>query len=164
MKKYIYLFLFIVLSYNISYADSKKDLFDDYGVYSKEIDDKIKATKKVVYKEIKNIKNLMLENNKEKICEKLNIINSQILQLDDYIKESSKTLKTENMKHALTYPVYELSFYEKVIKEIADYYYKKSSITKKEIKEIEKKYKDEEATVKKQAEIIRNDFLKAVFE
>ncbi len=35
---------------------------------------------------------------------------------------------------------------------------------KKEIKEIEKKYKDEETAVKKQAEIIRNDFFKAVFE
>ena len=34
----------------------------------------------------------------------------------------------------------------------------------KEIKEIEKKYKDEETAVKKQAEIIRNDFFKAVFE
>ena len=30
--------------------------------------------------------------------------------------------------------------------------------------EIEKKYKDEETAVKKQAEIIRNDFFKAVFE
>ena len=67
------------------------------------------------------------------------------------------------MKYALTYPVYELSFYEKVIKETVEYYNKKGTITKKEIKEIEKKYKDEEAAVKKQAEIIRNDFLKAVF-
>ena len=68
------------------------------------------------------------------------------------------------MKYALTYPVFELSFYEKVIKETVEYYNKKGTITKKEIKEIEKKYKDEEAAVKKQAETIRNDFLKAVFE
>ncbi len=106
----------------------------------------------------------MLENNQKSVNEKLNIIRSKIQQLDNYIKDSSKTLKTENMKQALTYPVYELSFYEKVIKETAGYYYKKGSITKKEIKEIEKKYKDEETAVKKQAEIIRNDFFKAVFE
>ena len=49
-------------------------------------------------------------------------------------------------------------------KETVEYYYNKGSITKKEIKEIEKKYKNEEAAVKKQAEIIRNNFLKAVFE
>lgn len=164
MKKYIYFFLILVLSFSIVYADNKKDLFDDYGIYSKEIDKKIVTVKKEVYTEIDEIKKLMLENNKDKIREKLNNINSKIQQLDKYIKESCKTLKTENMKYALTYPVYELSFYEKVIKETAEYYYNKGSITKKEIKEIEKKYKNEEAAVKKQAEIIRNDFLKAVFE
>lgn len=107
---------------------------------------------------------MMLKNNKEIVSEKLNNIHIKIQQLDNYIKESCKTLKTENMKSALTYPVYELSFYEKVIKETAEYYYKKGSITKKEIKEIAKKYKDEETAVKKQADIIRNEFLKAVFE
>lgn len=107
---------------------------------------------------------MMIDNKKDIIHDKLNLIHNNIQQLDSYIKNCSKTLKTENMKHALTYPVYELSFYEKVIKETADYYYKNGSITKKEIKNIENKYKYEEAVVKKQAEIIRNDFLKAVFE
>lgn len=164
MKKYVYFFLFIVLSYGIVYAEGKKDLFDDYGIYSKEIDKRIVTVKKEVYAEIDEIKSLLIDNKKDTVNEKLNNIHSKIQQLDSYIKESSKTLKTENMKYALTYPVFELSFYEKVIKEIAEYYYKKGSITKKEIKEIEKKYKDEEAAVKKQAETIRNDFLKAVFE
>lgn len=152
-----------MLSYSIVYADNKKDLFDDYGIYSKEIDKKIVTVKKVVYTEIDEIKSLLVDNKTETVNEKLNNIHSRIQQLDNYIKESCKTLKTENMKYALTYPVYELSFYEKVIKETVEYYNKKGTITKKEIKEIEKKYKDEEAAVKKQAEIIRNDFLKAVF-
>lgn len=164
MKKYVYLFLFTVLSYNIVYADSKKDLFDDYGIYSKKIEKTIVTTKKEVYRTIDEIKKMMLKNNKEIVSEKLNNIHIKIQQLDNYIKKSCKTLKTENMKSALTYPVYELSFYEKVIKETAEYYYKKGSITKKEIKEIAKKYKDEETAVKKQADIIRNEFLKAVFE
>ena len=146
MKKYIYFLLFIMLSFGTAYADNKKDLFDDYGIYTKEMDEQIITVKKEVYTEIYNIKKLMLENNQKSVNEKLNIIRSKIQQLDNYIKDSSKTLKTENMKQALTYPVYELSFYEK------------------EIKEIEKKYKDEETAVKKQAEIIRNDFFKAVFE
>lgn len=157
------MFIFIMLSYSIVYADNKKDLFDDYGIYSKEIDKKIVTVKKVVYTEIDEIKSLLVDNKTETVNEKLNNIHSRIQQLDNYIKESCKTLKTENMKYALTYPVYELSFYEKVIKETVEYYNKKGTITKKEIKEIEKKYKDEEAAVKKQAEIIRNDFLKAVF-
>lgn len=157
------MFIFIMLSYSIVYADNKKDLFDDYGIYSKEIDKKIVTVKKVVYTEIDEIKSLLVDNKTETVNEKLNNINSRIQQFDNYIKESCKTLKTENMKQALTYPVYELSFYEKVIKETVEYYNKKGTITKKEIKEIEKKYKDEEAAVKKQAEIIRNDFLKAVF-
>lgn len=164
MKKYIYFFLFMIISYSIVYADSKKDLFDDYGIYSKEIDKRIVTVKKEVYTEIDKIKKLLIDDKIETVNEKLNNIHSKIQQLDNYIKESSKTLKTENMKYALTYPVYELSFYEKVIKETVEYYNKKGSITKKEIKEIEKKYKDEEAAVKKQAETIRNDFLKAVFE
>ena len=163
MKKYVYMFIFIMLSYSIVYADNKKDWFDDYGIYSKEIDTKIVTVKKVVYTEIDEIKSLLVDNKTETVNEKLNNIHSRIQQLDNYIKESCKTLKTENMKYALTYPVYELSFYEKVIKETVEYYNKKGTITKKEIKEIEKKYKDEEAAVKKQAEIIRNDFLKAVF-
>lgn len=163
MKKYVYMFIFIMLSYSIVYADNKKDLFDDYGIYSKEIDKKIVTVKKEVYTEINEIKSLLVDNKTETVNEKLNNIHSRIQQLDNYIKESCKTLKTENMKYALTYPVYELSFYEKVIKETVEYYNKKGTITKKEIKEIEKKYKDEEAAVKKQAEIIRNDFLKAVF-
>lgn len=163
MKKYIYFFLFMIISYSIVYADSKKDLFDDYGIYSKEIDKRIVTVKKEVYTEIDKIKKLLIDDKIETVNEKLNNIHSKIQQLDNYIKESSKTLKTENMKYALTYPVYELSFYEKVIKETVEYYNKKGSITKKEIKEIEKKYKDEEAAVKKQAETIRNDFLKAVF-
>ncbi len=152
-----------MMSYSIVYADNKKDLFDDYGIYSKEIDKKIVTVKKVVYTEIDEIKSLLVDNKTETVNEKLNNINSRIQQFDNYIKESCKTLKTENMKQALTYPVYELSFYEKVIKETVEYYNKKGTITKKEIKEIENKYKDEEAAVKKQAEIIRNDFLKAVF-
>lgn len=163
MKKYVYFFLFIVLFYNFAYAEGKKDLFDDYGIYSKEIDKKIVSVKKEVYAEIKEIKSLLVDNKIDTVNEKLNNIHSKIQQLDSYIKESSKTLKTENMKYALTYPVFELSFYEKVIKETVEYYNKKGTITKKEIKEIEKKYKDEEAAVKKQAETIRNDFLKAVF-
>ena len=163
MKKYLYIFIFIMLSYSIVYADNKKDLFDDYGRDSKEIDKKIVTVKKVVYTEIDEIKSLLVDNKTETVNEKLNNINSRIQQFDNYIKESCKTLKTENMKQALTYPVYELSFYEKVIKETVEYYNKKGTITKKEIKEIENKYKDEEAAVKKQAEIIRNDFLKAVF-
>ncbi len=163
MKKYLYIFIFIMMSYSIVYADNKKDLFDDYGIYSKEIDKKIVTVKKVVYTEIDEIKSLLVDNKTETVNEKLNNINSRIQQFDNYIKESCKTLKTENMKQALTYPVYELSFYEKVIKETVEYYNKKGTITKKEIKEIENKYKDEEAAVKKQAEIIRNDFLKAVF-
>lgn len=163
MKKYIYFFLFMIISYSIVYADSKKDLFDDYGIYSKEIDKRIVTVKKEVYTEIDKIKKLLIDDKIETVNEKLNNIHSKIQQLDNYIKESSKILKTENMKYALTYPVYELSFYEKVIKETVEYYNKKGSITKKEIKEIEKKYKDEEAAVKKQAETIRNDFLKAVF-
>ena len=148
MKKYIYFFLILVLSFSIVYADNKKDLFDDYGIYSKEIDKKIVTVKKEVYTEIDEIKKLMLENNKDKIREKLNNINSKIQQLDKYIKESCKTLKTENMKYALTYPVYELSFYEKVIKETAEYYYNKGSITKKEIKEIEKNIKTKKQLLK----------------
>ncbi len=163
MQKSLYILIFLVLSYNISYAE-KKDLFDDYNIYSKKIEKNINNTKKEVYAEIKNIKKLMLNNQKENIDDKLNNIHAKIINLDDYIKESYKILKTENMKNALTYPVYELSFYEKVIKEIADYYNKNGSITKKEIKIIENKYKNEETAVKKQAEIIRNDFLKAVFE
>ncbi|MDE7315702.1 MAG: hypothetical protein K2N11_08385 [Mucispirillum sp.] len=163
MKKCIYLFIFLILPYSIVYADNKKDLFDDYGIYSKEIDKRIAAVKKEVYKEIDKIKSLLIDNKIDTVNEKLNIIHSKIQQLDNYIKESCKTLKTDNMKYALTYPVYELSFYEKVIKETVNYYNKKGSITKKEIKEIEKKYKDEEADVKKQAETIRKDFLKAVF-
>lgn len=164
MKKYIYFILFIILSFNTVYANEKKALFDDYGVYSKEIDKVINATKKEVYLEIDEIKKLMVENKKEIVEEKLNIIHNKIIKLDDYIKKSSHKLKTENMKYALTYPVFELSFYEKVIKETADIYYKQGIITKKEIKEIEKKYKNEEKEVKKQADIIRNDFLKAVFD
>lgn len=163
MKKYIYFFLFMMMSYSIVYADSKKDLFDDYGIYSKEIDKRIVTVKKEVYTEIDKIKKLLIDDEIETVNEKLNIIHIKIQQLDNYIKESSKTLKTENMKHALTYPVYELSFYEKVIKETVKYYNEKGSITKKEIKEFEKKYKDEETAIKKQAETIRNDFLKAVF-
>lgn len=142
MKKYIYFLLFIMLSFGTAYADNKKDLFDDYGIYTKEMDEQIITVKKEVYTEIYNIKKLMLENNQKSVNEKLNIIRSKIQQnFDNYIKDSSKTLKTENMKQALTYPVYELSFYEKVIKETAEYYYKKGSITKKEIKEIEKNIK-----------------------
>ena len=117
MKKYLYIFIFIMLSYSIVYADNKKDLFDDYGIYSKEIDKKIVTVKKVVYTEIDEIKSLLVDNKTETVNEKLNNINSRIQQFDNYIKESCKTLKTENMKQALTYPVYELSFYEKVIKE-----------------------------------------------
>ena len=43
MKKYIYFILFIILSFNTVYANEKKALFDDYGVYSKEIDKVINA-------------------------------------------------------------------------------------------------------------------------
>ena len=91
-------------------------------------------------------------------------IHNKIMQLDNFIKQYSDKMKTSNMKESLTYPVYELSFYEKVIKETADYYYKQGSITKKEIEDIEEKYKDEKSAVKKRAETLRHDFLKAVFE
>ena len=37
MKKYIYFLLFIMLSFGTAYADNKKDLFDDYGIYTKEM-------------------------------------------------------------------------------------------------------------------------------
>ena len=98
MKKYIYFLLFIMLSFGTAYADNKKDLFDDYGIYTKEMDEQIITVKKEVYTEIYNIKKLMLENNQKPVNEKLNIIRSKIQQLDNYIKDSSKTLKTENMK------------------------------------------------------------------
>ena len=63
MKKYIYFLLFIMLSFGTAYADNKKDLFDDYGIYTKEMDEQIITVKKEVYTEIYNIKKLMLENN-----------------------------------------------------------------------------------------------------
>lgn len=164
MKKYIYFFIFIALFCSTAYAGDKKALFDDYSIYSKEIEKVINNTKKEVYSEIDEIKKMMVDNKKEIVTMKLDMIHDKIIKLDEYIKKSSQQLKTENMKNALTYPVYELSFYEKVIKETADLYYKQGNITKKEIKEIEKKYKNEETEVKKQADIIKHDFLKAVFE
>lgn len=162
MQKIIYIIMCLMLSCSLSYAE-KKDLFYDYDIYSKKIDKVITNTKKEVYADIDKIKKIMLNKKPENIDELLNSIHSKIIQLDEYIKESYNSLKTENMKEALTYPIYELSFYEKVILDIVSYYHKNGSITKREIKEIEKQYKNEEAAVKKKAETIRNDFLKAVF-
>ncbi len=51
-----------MLSFGTAYADNKKDLFDDYGIYTKEMDEQIITVKKEVYTEIYNIKKLMLEN------------------------------------------------------------------------------------------------------
>ena len=67
MKKYIYFLLFIMLSFGTAYADNKKDLFDDYGIYTKEMDEQIITVKKEVYTEIYNIKKLMLENNQKSV-------------------------------------------------------------------------------------------------
>ena len=74
-----------MLSFGTAYADNKKDLFDDYGIYTKEMDEQIITVKKEVYTEIYNIKKLMLENNQKSVNEKLNIIRSKIQQLDNYI-------------------------------------------------------------------------------
>ena len=81
MKKYVYFFLFIVLFYNFAYAEGKKDLFDDYGIYSKEIDKKIVSVKKEVYAEIKEIKSLLVDNKIDTVNEKLNNILQFLLLL-----------------------------------------------------------------------------------
>lgn len=106
----------------------------------------------------------MLKNNYNSAKNKINAIHNNISQLDSYIKDSYKKLKTKNMKDALTYPVLELSFYEKVIGEIMAYYEKNGVISKKEIKNIEKKFKEEEKAIKKKASDIRSEFLSAVFD
>ena len=154
----------VVLCALTVYAAEKEDLFDDYKIYSKYVEKTIYKTKKEVFSEINKLKKLMIDNEKENVTLKLTDIHNKIIQLDNLIKEYSNKMKTFNMKESLTYPVYELSFYEKVIKETADYYYKQGSITKKEIEDIEEKYKDEKSAVKKRAETLRHDFLKAVFE
>lgn len=163
MKKLV-LTLVVVLCALTAYAAEKEDLFDDYKIYSKYVEKTIYSTKKEVFSEINNVKDLMIDNDKENVKIKLNDIHNKIIQLDNFIKQYSNKMKTSNMKESLTYPVYELSFYEKVIKETADYYYEKGSITKKEIRAVEEKYKDEKSAVNKKAETLRNDFLKAVFE
>ena len=154
----------VVLCASTEYAAEKEDLFDDYKIYSKYVEKTIYSTKKDVFSEINNLKKLMIDNKKESVTLKLTDIHNKIMQLDNFIKQYSDKMKTSNMKESLTYPVYELSFYEKVIKETADYYYQKGSITKKEIEAVEEKYKDEKSAVNKKAETLRHDFLKAVFE
>ncbi|MCI6474716.1 MAG: hypothetical protein MSA07_03365 [Mucispirillum sp.] len=154
----------VVLCALTVYAAEKEDLFGDYKIYSKYVEKTIYSTKKDVFSEINNLKKLMIDNKKESVTLKLTDIHNKIMQLDNFIKQYSDKMKTSNMKESLTYPVYELSFYEKVIKETADYYYKKGSITKKEIEAVEEKYKDEKSAVNKKAETLRHDFLKAVFE
>lgn len=163
MKK-LALTIIVVLYALTSFAAEKEDLFDDYKIYSKYVEKTIYSTKKEVFSEINKLKKLMINNKKETIELKLADIHNKIIQLDNFIKQYSDKMKTSNMKESLTYPVYELSFYEKVIRETADYYYKKGSITKKEIEAVEEKYKDEKSAVNKKAETLRHDFLKAVFE
>lgn len=160
----ILLGLFIsCLLFSSAFASLRDDLFDDYKIYSSDVEKVINKTKKKVFKNINTTKEMLLENNIKVAKNKLNEIQSDILYLDEYIKKNNNKFKTQNMKDALTYPYIELSFYEKVIKEIVASYEEKGSITKKEIKAIEKKYKEEEKAIKQLAEDIKSDFLSAVF-
>ena len=157
---YILICFFIA---NVSFAALKDDLFDDYKIYSKDVEKVINQAQKNVFKNIDDIKSLLLYNEKSTAYEKLNNIHAEICNLDAYIKAHINVFKTKNMKDALTYPYMELSFYEKVAGEIVAFYNAKGSITKKEIKNIEKQYKEEEKAIKKKAADIRNEFLSAVF-
>lgn len=151
------------LFFSSAFASLRNDLFDDYKEYSKDVEKVIKKTKKKVFKNIDNIKELLLDNKIEPAKNKLNEIHSDILYLNEYIKKNNDKFKTKNMKDALTFPNIELSFYEKVIKDVVSFYETKGSITKKEIKEIEKKYKEEEKSIKKLEADIRSDFISAAF-
>lgn len=163
MYKILSLLLINCLFVSSAFASLRDDLFDDYKIYSHDIEKVINNTKKKVCGNIDNIKKQLTKNNAKLVKNELNQIHADILHLDNYIKQNSNKFKTKNMKDALTYPFIELSFYEKVIKEIVAFYENKGSITKKEIKEIEKKYKEEEKAIKKLAADIRSAFLSAAF-
>lgn len=163
MYKILSLLLINCLFVSSAFASLRDDLFDDYKIYSHDIEKVINNTKKSVCDNIDNIKKQLIKNNAKLIKNELNQIHADILYLDNYIKQNSNKFKTKNMKDALTYPFIELSFHEKVIKEIVAFYENKGSITKKEIKEIEKKYKEEEKAIKKLAADIRSAFLSAAF-
>ena len=163
MYKILSLLLINCLFVSSAFASLRDDLFDDYKIYSHDIEKVINNTKKSVCGNIDNIKNQLIKNNAKLVKNELNQIHADILYLDNYIKQNSNKFKTKNMKDALTYPFIELSFHEKVIKEIVAFYENKGSITKKEIKEIEKKYKEEEKAIKKLAADIRSAFLSAAF-
>lgn len=163
MYKILSLLLISCLFAGSAFASLRDDLFDDYKIYSKDIEKVINKTKKKVFKNIDNIKQHLLKNDTKLVQNELNQIHSDIMYLDEYIKKNNNKFKTENMKDALTYPFIELSFYEKVIKEVVAFYENKGSITKKEIKEIEKKYNEEEKAIKKLAADIRSAFLSAAF-
>lgn len=163
MYKILSLLLINCLFVSSAFASLRDDLFDDYKIYSHDIEKVINNTKKNVCDNIDNIKKQLIKNNAKLVKNELNQIHADILYLDNYIKQNNNKFKTKNMKDALTYPFIELSFYEKVIKEIVAFYENKGSITKKEIKEIEKKYKEEEKAIKKLAADIRSAFLSAAF-
>lgn len=163
MYKILSLLLINCLFVSSAFASLRDDLFDDYKIYSHDIEKVINNTKKSVCNNIDNIKKQLIKNNAKLIKNELNQIHADILYLDNYIKQNNNKFKTKNMKDALTYPFIELSFYEKVIKEIVAFYENKGSITKKEIKEIEKKYNEEEKAIKKLAADIRSAFLSAAF-
>lgn len=163
MYKILSLLLINCLFVSSAFASLRDDLFDDYKIYSHDIEKVINNTKKSVCNNIDNIKKQLIKNNAKLVKNELNQIHADILYLDNYIKQNSNKFKTKNMKDALTYPFIELSFYEKVIKEIVAFYENKGSITKKEIKEIEKKYNEEEKAIKKLAADIRSAFLSAAF-
>lgn len=131
-----------------AFASLRDDLFDDYKIYSHDIEKVINNTKKSVCDNIDNIKKQLIKNNAKLIKNELNQIHADILYLDNYIKQNSNKFKTKNMKDALTYPFIELSFYEKIIKEIVAFYENKGSITKKEIKEIEKNIRKKKKQLK----------------
>lgn len=163
MYKILSLLLINCLFVSSAFASLRDDLFDDYKIYSHDIEKVINNTKNKVCDNIDNIKKQLIKNNAKLVKNELNQIHADILYLDNYIKQNSNKFKTKNMKDALTYPFIELSFYEKVIKEIVAFYENKGSITKKEIKEIEKKYNEEEKAIKKLAADIRSEFLSAAF-
>ena len=75
----------MMMSYSIVYADSKKDLFDDYGIYSKEIDKRIVTVKKEVYTEIDKIKKLLIDDEIETVNEKLKNIKNRKYEACSYI-------------------------------------------------------------------------------
>lgn len=163
MFRILVILLITCLFVSSAFASLREDLFDDYKIYSHDVEKVIDNTKKKVFKNIDNIKKQLVKNNAEHVQNELNQIHTDIMYLDEYIKINNTKFKTKNMKDALTYPFIELSFYEKVIKEVVAFYENKGSITKKEIKEIEKKYNEEEKAIKKLAADIRSEFLSAAF-